>query len=218
MDCVSHQTTYWNNVAWTKTFSHAIDFPRFEAYVRRSDSILDLGCGYGRILNDLHERGYKHLTGLDPAEKMIERGSYEFPHLNLRVLHRSSIPAAEGSLDTVIMFAVLGCIPADSEQRNVIREVSRVLCPGGILYIADFPFQEDRRNIERYDRFSDKYDAYGTFELPGGAVLRHLDFGWFRQLLSQFECVEMFQVDVTTMNANPARGFQYFGRKKDAGV
>lgn len=42
-----------------------------------------------------------------------------------------------------VLFAVLTCIPLDGEQRDLVREISRVLRPGGLLYISDLLLNRD---------------------------------------------------------------------------
>ena len=52
------------------------------------------------------------------------------------------------------------------------------------------------------------------FELPGGGVMRHHDHAWIRELFSGFERLSYKEIPVMTMNGNPAKGFQFFGKKK----
>ena len=44
------QTTFWNQAAGTKTFTHPLDHARFTNAVSRDARILDFGCGQGRPL------------------------------------------------------------------------------------------------------------------------------------------------------------------------
>ncbi len=78
-----NQKDYWNSVAEEKKFTTVLDVELFSKYVSKNSKILDVGCGYGRILNELSESGFVDLTGIDSAEKMIKRGLREYPNLNL---------------------------------------------------------------------------------------------------------------------------------------
>jgi SAM-dependent methyltransferase len=208
------QLEYWNAVAETKTFLHPLDLPRVRALVDSSAHILDYGCGYGRLCRQLEAAGYTDVRGVDPSPRMVERARTENPRLSFDVLGGRA-PFADVSFDAVLMFSVLTCIVDDDGQRGVVREIARVLRPNGILYVSDILLQDDDRNRARYDRqVRLKPDTtYGVFELEPGVVFRHLGTPWIAELFGDFERVEFIELEVTTMNGNAARGFQYFGRK-----
>ena len=64
---MSTQKEYWNKVADTKEFTTPMQSAVFCRYVNRDAAILDVGCGYGRILNELHSLGFRNLCGIDNA-------------------------------------------------------------------------------------------------------------------------------------------------------
>ncbi len=136
---------YWDSVSDTKQFTTPFHTDIFKQYVNLNGQILDVGCGYGRTLNELYDIGYKNLTGIDFSTGMIARGKNQFPHLNLFVKEGESIDFPDNHFDAVILFAVLTCIPSDSVQKNLISEIERVLKPGGIIYINDFLLNTDER-------------------------------------------------------------------------
>lgn len=175
--------------------------------------ILDIGCGYGRTLEELHKYGYHNLVGIDFSEKMIERGKNQYPYLDLRVKSKKSIEFAGNNCDAVILFAVLTCIIDDREQLELLKEIKRVLKPNGVIYINDFLLNSDERNLKRYRKFKDKYDKYGVFELPEGAIVRHHSIDWIKQLCASFNKIILKQVIYTTMNGNKSNGFYFLGRK-----
>ena len=207
------QTGFWDRLAQEKEFKHPLSIEILAKYIPRSGKILDLGCGYGRVLSVLFNSGYKRLIGLDPSPKMIERGLKENPQLDLRVLKQKELLFEDGSFDAVIVFAVLTCIPGDKDQEETVAEIYRVLRPGGIVYISDYFIQQDNRNRKRYEHFAAKYGRYGVFELDEGALLRHLEPERFEKLISAFQRLEQYDFNIETMNSNPARAFQYIGRK-----
>jgi hypothetical protein len=108
--------------------------------------------------------------------------------------------------------AVLTCIPVDSAQTNLVREFKRILRPGGLLLISDYPLQTDERNLRRYATFAPEFSSYGTFRLPDGAVVRHHRREWLTELLAGFEIEESLELDARTMNGNPARILQLWAR------
>ena len=205
---------YWDSVSDTKEFTTPFQAEIFEQYVSRDGNILDVGCGYGRILNALHHMGYENLIGIDFSSGMIARGKNQFPQLNLLVQENESIDFSDNSFDAVILFAVLTCITSDSAQRKLISEIKRVLKPGGILYINDFLLNTDERNVTRYQTYANKYGIYGIFELPEGATLRHHSEEHIRELTTPFTTKEFEHLTFKTMNGNTSNGFFYIGMKQ----
>lgn len=205
---------YWNSVSETKQFTTPFQFEQFERYVHPSSRILDVGCGYGRTLQELYLRGYRNLIGMDFSEGMISRGYSLFPELDLRVKTGPAIDMENQSVDAVILFAVLTCIISDDEQLELINEIKRVLRPGGILYINDFLLNDDERNRKRYEAALSKYPTYGIFELPEGAVLRHHSESWIKTLLSDFHMKEYDHLVFTTMNGHQSNGFYFIGSRE----
>lgn len=205
---------YWDSVSDTKQFTTPFHTDIFKQYVNNDGSILDVGCGYGRTLNELYDAGYKNLTGIDFSTGMIARGKNQFPHLNLLVKEGESIDFPDNHFDAVILFAVLTCIPSDSDQKNLVSEIERVLKPGGIIYINDFLLNTDERNLSRYQKYENKYRNYGVFELEEGATLRHHREEYIQELTTSFDTKEFHHLTFKTMNGNTSNGFLYIGMKR----
>lgn len=206
------QQKYWDSVSQTKQFTTPFQFEEFGQYVHRNDRILDVGCGYGRTLHELYQSGYKNLIGIDFSEGMIRRGRSQYPYLDLRIKENASISLPDNSVDAVILFAVLTCIPQNQKQKELICEIQRVLKPGGILYVNDFLLNSDERNVSRYKKFQETYGNYGVFCLPEGAVCRHHSEEWIHELLSAFTCLKYEHLTFTTMNGHTSNGFYFIGR------
>lgn len=207
------QKKYWDQVSTKKQFTTPFHAAEFEKYVGRNSVILDVGCGYGRTLNELYQLGFQHLIGIDFSSGMIERGKEQFPYLDLRTKIADNIDLPDQSVDAVILFAVLTCIQNNSEQEKLIREIERVLRPNGILYVNDFLLNDDDRNKKRYAEFASKYGNYGVFELPEGAVCRHHDENWILNLLAGFNALKYEHLTFTTMNGHKSNGFYFIGKK-----
>ena len=208
------QIGYWDRVAAEKRFSHPLRADWLRQYLKNPLArILDYGCGYGRTLAELSQAGYRRVVGTDFSGAMLARARREFPHSNLIQNDGSVLPIRSGSIEAVLLFAVLTCIPVDREQRIVLAEVGRVLRPGGLLYISDLLVNDDLRNRERYDRYAEKYNCYGVFKLPEGVVVRHHRREWIEELTRRFHHLEYEPFMVTTMNGNQSSAFQYLARK-----
>ena len=209
------QKEYWDRASKTKEFTTPFQETQFARYVRKDARIADIGCGYGRTLDQLRSLGYTDLVGFDFSDGMILRGKRLFPELDLRVKSSSRIELPDASVDAVILFAVLTCIPGDGDQEILLAEIRRILRPNGILYMNDFLLNDDARNRQRYDQYAAKYSTYGVFELPEGAVLRHFRQDRILALLKDFAINEYEPLVFTTMNGNRSNGFYLIAKKRN---
>ena len=208
-----NQQAYWDSVAEQKEFTTFLDLDLVKPFINIDSFIVDYGCGYGRTLNQLWQKGYKNTLGFDFSAEMIYRGRKEFPFLNLRTSNNNFIDRDDKSVDMIILFAVLTCIIKDEDQVSLMHEIERVLKPGGVIFINDFLVNTDDRNSKRYAAFLNKYQKHGVFELPEGAVLRHHETGWIDTLTKDFKKEVMNKITFKTMNGNLSNGFVFVGRK-----
>lgn len=208
------QKSYWNAVANDKEFTTPFQFDLFAHYVKNDAEILDIGCGYGRTLEELHHRGYCNTIGIDFSEAMIARGRNLHPHLDLRAQTSKDLGFPDESFAAVILCAVLTCIVTDTDQTALLTRIKRVLKPGGVIYINDFLLNTDERNLERYGKFEKKYGTYGVFELAEGAVLRHHDMRRVEECVRPFETIRLERMVYRTMNGHESNGYCYLGRKQ----
>jgi len=210
---LNRQLEYWNTEGSRKSFAHPLNLGRVGQWLSPENRILDFGCGYGRTLGELFSSGYRNLVGFDFSPAMIAAARARFPDITFQELQSSTIPLPDASVDGALLFSVLTCVPTDDGQRAILAELHRVLRPGGLLYISDLWLQSDERNLSRYARDEAKYSTYGVFDLPEGVTVRHHDPKWIDSLTSDFEPAALDNIEVVTMNGNPANAFQWFGLK-----
>jgi ubiquinone/menaquinone biosynthesis C-methylase UbiE len=214
MKNIHNQEKYWDKAAEKKEFPTPFKIEKFEKFVSKGMNILDVGCGYGRILNELYNMGFKNLAGIDYSQGMINRGLRDHPYLNIIKNDGDKIPFPDSKFDAVILISVLTSNTKNEEQENMLSEISRVLKDGGILYLTDFLINQDERNLERYQEYEDKYGTYGVFELQEGAVLRHHTEKHILKLTKDFKKCVFEKTVFDTMNCHKSNGFYYIGKKK----
>lgn len=104
---------------------------------------LDLGCGDGILTDILFQRMGKvpRLVGIDPDPlEIAAAGKYDF-YQRLHTVGGNAIPEPDATFDYVISNSVLEHIP---DLEPVIREVGRVLKPGGwFFYTVPCPVFHD---------------------------------------------------------------------------
>jgi len=94
---------------------------------------LDVGCGEGRFCRMLRAAGVK-ATGIDPTARLIEVAKQRDPKGDYRLGRAEQLDFAEASFDLVVTYITLIDIP---DFRAAIREMARVLKPGGSLLMAN---------------------------------------------------------------------------------
>jgi len=206
------QVGYWERVAHQKRFTHPLNIQWMRRHFNRRDYVLDYGCGYGRTLAELKRAGYENVIGVDSSQGMLMRCRSALPLVNLVRNDGQVLPFRPQSIDAVLLFTLLTCLPQDDDQRALVAKVRRVLRPGGVLYISDLLVNRDKRNVERYERFAEEFGIYGVFELPEGVIVRHHRKEWVEELTARFDCIEYSPFSVITMNGNASAAFQYLGR------
>ncbi len=204
------QSGYWDRGAG-KTFTHPLSAD-FLAALRTGDRLLDYGCGYGRSLAQLAELGFGNSVGVDFSGEMIARGRREHPRLELRHITQIVVDEPDASFDAAMILAVLTCIVGDNQQDAVLREIRRLLRPGGVLFISDMPLQDDDRNRARYAAGVVR-GPYGTFDTGDGGTVRHHCDDRMQGWLNGFESISTKRIDLMTMHGNPATGVQLVARK-----
>ena len=99
--------------------------------------VLEVGCGRGGGTSFVFQRFHpKTMTGLDLARRAIDycRRTYPWPGLQFYAGDAEHLPFPDGTYDIVMNVESSHCY-ADVPQ--FLREVHRVLRPGGLLLLAD---------------------------------------------------------------------------------
>lgn len=103
--------------------------------------ILDAGCGEGRNAVYFINQGYQ-IFGIDPNETAIQYCRFRAKSLNPDFdIHRfqigrlEDIPFHAGAFDAVICSAVLHFADSVDNFWEMIREIHRILKPGGVFWL-----------------------------------------------------------------------------------
>lgn len=112
---------------------------RHEVFEGLSGDVLDAGVGTG--CNMIAYPPACRVTGVDLSPSMLARAGERSRSLglrvNLRVADLARLPFPDGSFDAVVATFVLACVP-ESQQLSVLREMGRVLRPGGQIRLLDY--------------------------------------------------------------------------------
>jgi SAM-dependent methyltransferase len=104
-------------------------------------TILDAGCGTGGNLEWLSRyAGNGQIVGIDLVSTAIEF-CRQRQHLNLIQASATDLPFADECFDLATSFDVLPQIPATDGDQRAIRELFRVLRPGGIAFVRSAAYE-----------------------------------------------------------------------------
>ncbi len=209
---IDNQKEYWDKVAQQKTFTHPLNTDLLLQDTDKHAAIIDYGCGYGRLVNELMEAGFSNIAGYDTSIEFIKRGQQNYLPIH-HIPTPEELPMEDSSVDCFLLFAVLTCIPSNNGQSDLMQLLHSKLKPGGIIYISDYYLQENEISKNRYTYFNNDMDNYGVFSLPEGATLRHHTPAWIKSLVENFTIREEQLIEVKTMNGNRATAFQLILKK-----
>lgn len=114
----------------------------------RPGSVLDAGCGTGRVAVELDRRGLE-VVGVDLDADLLERGRDKAPHV--RWVHADLAELDLGRTFDLVVAAgnVIGFVVAD-RRAGVVAACARHLSPGGRL-IAGFQLRTGWPTLADYD-------------------------------------------------------------------
>lgn len=97
--------------------------------------ILDAGCGTGGMLTWLERyAGGGRLAGVDLSPTALDF-CRERRHKYLAQASVTALPFADSTFDLVTSFDVLVQVPGEGEDERAVREMYRVLRPGGVAFV-----------------------------------------------------------------------------------
>lgn len=98
--------------------------------IKDGESILDIGCATGQLLNEFKKRGW-HTMGIEPDEKARE---YAHQTYDLKVFDEGKLDTLEAqSFDVISMWHVLEHV---SDLRKRMEDLRRLIKDNGSLFIA----------------------------------------------------------------------------------
>ena len=168
---------YYDNVGLVREERRIVD-----KYFTKNATVLDIGCGAGRTTAPLFEAGF-NVIGIDLSEAMIDRAKARFPHIDFRVGNACDLQFPDESVDYVLFsFNGIDCIYPEEKRIQALKEINRVLKPGGLFVFSS-------HNSWSYDLFLEiltrhlkvktiffKYLSYSNYmivETAGGRLIQY---------------------------------------------
>jgi SAM-dependent methyltransferase len=97
---------------------------------------LDFGCGAGRSTRLLRALSFE-VIGVDVSEVMLDQARGRDPHGDYRLVADGNLTGfATGALDLILAAFTFDNIPTDQQKSSALRELRRLLAPGGRLVVV----------------------------------------------------------------------------------
>jgi ubiquinone/menaquinone biosynthesis C-methylase UbiE len=152
------------------------------ARIEPGQSVLDVGCGTGALAIAAKRRvgAGGRVCGIDASSEMIARAREKARKAGLEVSFEAgvieSLPFADGTFDVVTATIMLHHLPEDV-RRLGLREIRRVLKPGGRLFVVDFGGDAHGRHGWAHRRHHRDFDIRKVIPEVSDAGMRDLENG-----------------------------------------
>lgn len=112
--------------------------------------VLDVGCGYGGLLDMFHKRGVPadSLFGIDLLPNRVLAARERYPWFTFQEGNAEELDFPDGWFDIVTVFTVFSSILDRGMAANVARGITRVLAKGGTIIWYDMRYPNPwNRNV-----------------------------------------------------------------------
>ena len=159
-------------------------------------SVLELGCGKAEKARLLAETGLpKEILALEVDDIQHQRNLQisDLPLVQFRHGGAEAIPAADNSIDIVLMFKSLHHVPMASMDQ-ALSEIARVLKPGGLAWISEPVFAGELNEVFRlfHDEKVVREAAFAAICKAVDSGLLNLEKEFFFNTRSFFESFDQF--------------------------
>ena len=182
-------------LAWDKEYNHLkwggpASVRNLQTYLIPGARVLDAGSGNGRYLGEL-SRNYISvgvdisLIALDSSRSQISRSGRFAEHVGASV---HTLPFKSGIFDGIICYGVLQHL-FNGERETAVREFSRLLRAGGLIFFEAFGCKDMRYGGEPSVPFEEN-----TFVRQNGIIYHYFTEEEVKTLFCGFEVLEMGNV------------------------
>ncbi|MBT4277356.1 class I SAM-dependent methyltransferase [Candidatus Falkowbacteria bacterium] len=117
------------------------DLKKLATNVRDGQKILDVGCGNGRLFEELNNKDIEYF-GTDSCKKLIDiaRNRYKSfaPKAQFGVFNICDMPFGEKQFDVIFTIAVLNHLPSKELRIRALQKINKLLSPGGLLLMTNW--------------------------------------------------------------------------------
>lgn len=166
----------------------------YQDLIYRGESVLEVGCGYGRVARMLARERDASVLGVDINKNEINtarRDSTENMEANVlfEEMDGTNLQIRNNSADHVVMVGVLGGVGLEV-RKNILREAVRVARPGGAIAIAEFKMNlDDPERVIKYQQDAEITGEWGSRIVRRGKeilfIAKHFQLDELKKLLTE---------------------------------
>eukprot|EP00359_Climacostomum_virens_P003416 CAMPEP_0204907420 /NCGR_PEP_ID=MMETSP1397-20131031/6573_1 /ASSEMBLY_ACC=CAM_ASM_000891 /TAXON_ID=49980 /ORGANISM="Climacostomum Climacostomum virens, Strain Stock W-24" /LENGTH=206 /DNA_ID=CAMNT_0052076567 /DNA_START=1 /DNA_END=621 /DNA_ORIENTATION=- len=135
--------------------------------------ILILGCGNSSLSEELYNEGYLCISNVDFSPVVIQRMSDRYQHfetMEFAVMDAQNLEFPDNCFNLVVDKGTLDCILCNensfAKALTVLRNVHRVLAPGGIYILVSYGVPDTRVGYLKNRQFSWKVEHARIAKFP----------------------------------------------------
>lgn len=126
---------------------------------------LDFGCGTGRSSRFLQNLAFE-VSGVDVSEVMLEQARGRDPHGDYRLVADGNLAGfGAGMFDLALAAFTFDNIPTDHQKTSALRELRRVLAPGGRFLVV----------VSSPEIYWHEWVSFSTRDYPANRIARDGD-------------------------------------------
>lgn len=143
--------------SWSRHTKDEVDY--ISNFIKQGDEILDMGCGTGRITNELGYRGY-HCLGLDFSKKHIEIANINKSENVTFCVKDAREFKAEKTYDIIIcLYDVIGSFPDEKDNSKILEAAYKCLKQNGKLILSVMNKVISVNNCSKYENIVDGIES-----------------------------------------------------------
>lgn len=205
-ESITKNDSNWKENSNKLTFTTPLPSKIFIEAINVENRILDLGCGYGRVLSYLENNGFRNLVGVDISEELLMSAKKVCQYSNLKVGSFESIPCRDNEVDIIFLMAVISNCITKVQERKMINEINRVLKPKGIIFLEFFMLDLRPKKLKMYLAGLIRHGEIGRFKTSQGFLFKHRSINQVRRLFSDYSILEIEEIMFTTWSGANHKG------------